>query len=126
MTSLIFALVQWIVSGLMLLVTSKIVPGFRIKNFSSALIAAAVIGLLNYLVRPLLDFVSLPLNYLTFGLFTFVVTAIVLKMAAALLRNFEITSWLAAILGAIVLALVNALLFYLLALGMGGSHGIYV
>jgi putative membrane protein len=121
MVSIVFALIHWVVSGFLLLVTSAIVPGFRIKNFSSAMVAAAVIGLLNFFVRPLLDFVSLPLNFLTFGLFTFVITAVVLKMAAALMKNFEITSWLSAIMAAVVLAFVNSLLFYVLAMLRGNN-----
>ncbi|MCB0412643.1 MAG: phage holin family protein, partial [Bdellovibrionales bacterium] len=93
-----------------------IVPKFEVLSFGSALIAVAVIGLFNALIRPILLFLTLPINLLTLGLFTFVVNAIVLRMAAGILKGFNIDGWMPAIFGAVVLALIQALLGYLLGM----------
>ena len=105
-------LLHWIISAVALLVTSKIIPGFKVTSFVSALWAAVVIGLANIVIWPLLMFLTLPINILTLGLFTFVVNGIVLKMCAALIKGFDIRGWLPAILGAVVLAIVSTLLHY--------------
>jgi putative membrane protein len=112
--SLTYYIVQWIVSAAALLLTAKVMPGFRIKGFGSALVAAVVIGLANILIWPILIFLTLPINILTLGLFTFVVNGAILKLCAAILKGFEITNWFSAILGAIVLSIVNWLLRLLL------------
>jgi putative membrane protein len=112
--SLLFAGIHWLVSGLALLITSYVVPGFRVKDFGSALIAAAIIGLISALIRPLLIFLTLPIDIITLGLFTFVVDGIVLKMAAFFLRGFQLSGWFAAIFGAVILSLVGGFLHYLI------------
>jgi putative membrane protein len=100
-------LFQWAISALALVITAMIVPGFIIRGFGGALMAAVMVGLVNILVRPVLLFLTFPINILTLGLFTFVVNAITLKIAAAVTPRFEITGWLSAIIASIVLTLVN-------------------
>lgn len=104
-------LVVWLLSAVVLLITAYVVPGFTIKSFGSAMWASLIVGLLNMLIRPILLFLTLPINILTLGLFTFVVNAIVLRLAAGLLKGFDIDGWFSAIIGAIVLAIVNYLVF---------------
>ncbi len=106
-------LVVWIFSSLCLYVTAALVPGFVIKGFGSAMVAAVFVGLFNAVIRPILLFLTLPINILTLGLFTFVVNAIVLRLAAGLLKGFDINGWIPAIIGAIVLAIIQSLLFWL-------------
>src|SRR5262245_35611078 len=110
---LIFIL-HWFVSGLAVLLTSKIIPGFRVSGFLAALVASMVIALANYFLWPILMILTLPLNIITLGLFTFVVNGAVLKICAALLPGFVIDSWLAAIFGSIVLSLMSMALHYVL------------
>jgi len=109
-------LIVWFISAICLLITAYVVPGFKINTFSSALIAVIIIGFFNMFLRPLLLFLSLPINILTLGLFTFVVNAVILKIAAGLMNSFEIASWTSAIIGALVLAIVQSLMFWLLSL----------
>lgn len=99
----------WLLSTLVVYGTSAILPGFKIKSFGYAFVVAAIIGLLNMIIRPFLIFLTFPINILTLGLFTFVVNAIILKMAAWMLKGFDISSWGTAILGALIIALFNAL-----------------
>ena len=111
---LLMMLLRWVVSAVALLITSYVVPGFKVKNFKGALVACALIGLANVFIRPLLLFLTLPLNILTLGLFTFVVNAIILRLCAGVLRDFDIKGWFAAIIGAVVLAFVGAGLHFFL------------
>lgn len=110
---MIHILIVWVLSAFCLYVTAVIVPGFRIKGFGAALISAAVVGLFNALIRPILLFLTFPINIVTLGLFTFVVNAIILRLAAGLLKGFDIEGWLPAILGAIVLVIIQALVFWI-------------
>lgn len=105
-------IVHWLVSGLAVLLTSKVMPGFEIEDFFAACIAAIFIGLANAVLRPILILFTLPINILTLGLFTFIINGAVLKMCAALVPGFVIQGWWAAIFGSIVLALVSMLLHY--------------
>lgn len=109
-----YPLVHWLVSALALLVTSKLMPGFRVSSFTSALWAAALIGFANMFIWPVLIFLTLPINILTLGLFTFVVNGAVLKICAGVLRGFDIDGWWSAIFGSMVLSVVNTVLHYLL------------
>jgi putative membrane protein len=105
-------LVHWLVSGVAISVTSALVPGFRLKGFSTALVASLLIGTANMFIRPFLVFLTFPLTILTLGFFLFVVDAIILRLCAAFMKNFEITNWFSAILGAIVLAVTGGLLHW--------------
>ena len=97
-------------SAVILYFTAFLVPGFRIRSFGRALAGALVVGLFNATLWWILFILTIPLTVLTLGLFTFVIDAIVLRIAAGLLKGFEITGWIPAILGAFVLALLQLLL----------------
>jgi putative membrane protein len=107
-------ILHWLVSAISLMVTAYLVPGFDVSSFGSALIASLVIGFANIVIRPLLLFITLPLNILTLGLFTFVVNGIVLKLTARFLTGFKIKNWPAAIFGAMVLSLVTYFMNFIL------------
>jgi putative membrane protein len=109
-------IISAVVSGLAVLLTSKIVPGFEIKGFVTAIISALLIGLMNFLLWWILFFLTLPINVLTFGLFTFVINGIILKICAAVMPGFELKSWFSAIFGAIVLSLISTGLHYILSI----------
>jgi putative membrane protein len=102
-------LVRWLLHVLALLITAKLVPGFRIASFSSALIAVLVIGLLNVTLGLLLKLITLPLAILTLGLFFLIINAFILKLAGNVVPGFYVETWGAAIIGAIVLALLHML-----------------
>src|SRR5579872_5800733 len=106
-----YLLLALLLNALALIITSKIVPGITLTDYTSALLAAIVLGVINTLIKPLLLFLTAPLNFLTLGLFTFVVNAIVLSLTAFVVPGFHIASfWPSAILGAIVLSLVSTIL----------------
>lgn len=106
-------LLHWIVSALSLLVVAYIVPGFHVDGFVAALIAAAVIGLINMTLGLFLKLISLPIIVITFGVFWFVINAVVLELASGVLTGFHVASFGAAFVGAIVLSLVSWILQWL-------------
>ena len=112
--SLMYYLIHWAVSAIALLVTAKIMKGWTVKGFGSAMIAAAVIGVADAVIWPILIVLTLPINILTLGLFTFVVNGAVLKICAAVLDGFDIDGWLSAIFGALILTIVSTLFHYIL------------
>jgi len=101
-------ILRLVLNALVLLLVTHLIQGIRVTGFGVALIAALVLGLLNALVKPLLFILTLPLNILTLGLFTFVINALILWLAAALVPGFAIDHFFpTAILAAVVMALVN-------------------
>lgn len=113
-------LVVWFLSALSLYLTAMVVPGFKMASFGAAMIAAIVVGVLNMFLKPILFILTLPINILTLGLFSFVLTGIVLKMSASMLKGFEISGWWPAIWGAVVLAIVQILIHTII--GGGPNH----
>jgi len=100
-------IVRWLIAAVALYVTALLLPGLAVPDFTAALIAAAVIGLLNALVRPLLIALTLPITMATLGLFLLVINALMLLLADWLLgASFEVNGLLWALLGAVVLAIV--------------------
>jgi putative membrane protein len=102
-------LLHWILNAVALLVVSHFVAGFDISNFVSALIAVIVIGLLNATLGLLLKIITLPLGILSFGLFFLVINAVVLWFSSKFVPGFAVTTFKAAFLGALALAVVHLL-----------------
>ena len=104
-------LLNWLLSAISLLIVSKVVPGFYVRGFAAALIAAVVIGLVNATLGFFLKIITLPLTFLTLGIFWWVINALMLMFASSLLAPaFVIHGFWPAFWGAIVLALINMVL----------------
>jgi putative membrane protein len=107
-------LLNWILSALAVWIVSKVVPGISVSGPMAALIAALVIGFINATVGALLKILTFPLTLLTLGIFWFVINALMLELASALLApGFQVRTFTAAFFGAIVLSLVNMVLKWL-------------
>lgn len=107
-------LIALLLNTLALIITTYLVPGFKVDNIQTAVLAAIVLGVLNTFIKPVLSFLAAPLTFLTLGLFSFVVNAIVLWLASTLVGGLTIDGWLSAILAAIVLSVVSTTLSLLL------------
>ena len=103
-------LLRWVLSALSLLVVGRLIPGFQIQGFGTALLAALVLGFLNATLGVVLAVLTFPLTLLTFGLFDFVVMAFIIWIVTAVVPGFHVTGFLPAFFGAIVLAIVSTLL----------------
>lgn len=102
--------VALILNSLALLATAYIVPGFKVADAQTAVLAAIVLGVVNTFIKPALLFLTAPLTLLTLGLFAFVVNAIVLWIVAAFVGGVTIDGLLPAILAAVVLSVVSTAL----------------
>jgi putative membrane protein len=106
-------LLKWVLSAISLMVIARFLNGFDVQGFVPALIAAAVIGLVNATLGTLVKILTFPITIITFGLFLIVINAAMLKIAAAFVPGFTIHGWLPAIIAAILLSLVSSLLHWL-------------
>jgi putative membrane protein len=107
-------LVQWLLSALSLMVVAKFLPGFHLKDFGSALGVAAVYGIFHVVLYPVLLFVAFIPVLLSFGLFIFVINAFLLFLTSALLDNFQIDNISTALIGAVLLTILNGMWRWLL------------
>jgi len=80
-------IINLLVSALVVFGLANILPGVSVKGYGSAIIVALVIGLLNAVVKPVLNFISLPVTILTLGFFSFVITAIIILLASAIMGD---------------------------------------
>lgn len=102
--------IHTLVSAALLFVMSKLVGGIELRDAKSAIMGALVLGFVNWAMWKLLAILALPLMILTLGLFVFVMNAIALKVTAAVVRGFDIRTFGAALMGAVVLTLMNLVL----------------
>jgi len=103
-------LLRWLLSAAALLVVTYLYSGVQVSSFTSALIAAAVIGLLNMIVRPVLVVLTLPVTIVTFGLFLFVINALMFWAASGLLGGFVVTGFVAALIGSLIYSLLRLII----------------
>jgi len=102
-------LLHWILNAVALLIVSHFVEGFVVSNVVSALIAVVVIGLFNATLGLLLKIITLPLGILTFGIFFLVINAVILWFSSKFVPGFGVTTFKAAFLGALALAVLHLL-----------------
>ncbi len=101
---------SWLINSVSLLILAYILKGFYVESFAAALVASLVLGVINTFIRPFFLLLTLPINILTLGLFTFVVNAIMLKIMSAVVSGIEIDGWGTAVLAAILLSVISGLL----------------
>ena len=100
-------ILHWILSAVALIITAHLVPGFYLRGFGAALLAAVIIGLVNATLGFFLKIITFPLTIITLGIFWFVINALMLMLASKLVPGFIIAGFGPAFWGAIVLALLN-------------------
>ena len=103
-------LTRWLLLAGALLLVAHLYPGVVVTSFTSALIAALVLGLLNTVVRPVLVLLTLPVTVLTLGLFLFVINALVFWAAASLLPGLAVAGFWAALIGSLIYSLCGMLI----------------
>ncbi len=103
-------LLRWLVLAAAVLIAAWLLDGIRVAGVLPALLAAALLGILNAVLRPLLIVLTLPLNILTLGLFTFVINALLLMLVSHLIPGFDVRGFWTAVFGALIIGLVSWLL----------------
>ncbi len=95
-------ILTWLLAACALLAVAYVTPGVQVQSFTAALIAAAVIGLFNAVLRPILVLLTLPVTIITLGLFLFVINALLFWAAGSVLRGFHVDGFIAALLGSLI------------------------
>lgn len=103
-------LLRLVLSTVALLIVAYVVPGIHVTGIVSAVIAAVVIGVVNATVGLVLKVVTFPLTVLTLGLFWFVINALMLMLASAIVPGFQVSGFVPALIGSILLSIVNTVL----------------
>lgn len=101
---------QLLINAVAFLVVGYLLPGVRISSLETLLVVAVVYGVVNMLLKPLLILLTLPINILTLGLFTFVINAVILLIVAKIVPGFVVDGWWTAIVAAVLMAVVNMFL----------------
>ena len=103
-------LVRWLVLTAAIIVASYLIQGIEVNGFFSAFFAAAILGVLNVFFRPILLILTLPINILTLGFFTFIINAVLLKMASGVISGFVVHGFWSAVFGGLIISVVSWLL----------------
>lgn len=103
-------LINWIVSALVIVAAAYLLPGVHVAGFTTALVAALVLGIINAVLKPILVALTLPINILTLGLFTLVINAVLVMLATSLVSGFTVDGFGWALLFSILLSVINAFL----------------
>lgn len=102
-------LAKWILNALALLLAAYILPGIHVDGIYVALIASLLLGILNVVVKPILIILTLPINLLTLGLFTFVINGLLFWFLGTFVKGFHVDGFLWAIAGAFLVSVVSSL-----------------
>jgi putative membrane protein len=100
-------LIHILITSVLLLLIAKIVSGIEIDDWGAAIFAAIVLGVINAIIKPLLIILTIPITVLTLGLFLLVINALMLWMVGGLVRGVKIAGFWYALLGSIVLSILN-------------------
>lgn len=103
-------LLRWLTLTAAIIAAAYLLDGIRISSFFSAVFAAALLGILNAFFRPIALLLTLPINVLSLGLFTFVINALMLKMASGVIPGFDVYGFWTAVLGSLLISIISWLL----------------
>lgn len=102
-------LLKWLISAIIILISAYIVSGIEISSLWIALVLVVVWGLLNISLKPILIFLTLPINILTLGLFIFVINALIILFTATFIKGLYVDGFVSALLFTLILTLIQSL-----------------
>lgn len=120
MTTLI---VKWLISALAIFAVGSFLPGIHVADYMTALWAALALGILNAIIRPILLLLTLPINLITLGLFTFILNGFMFWLATKFVTGFTVDGFWWAVLGALLVAAISTFSNRLI-LGADGKWGV--
>jgi putative membrane protein len=103
-------LINWLVTAFAVIIAAYLLPGVSVRSFFTALLAALVLGLVNAILRPILVILTLPLTVVTLGLFIFVINALLVLLASAIVPGFEVRNFWWALLFSLTFSIVSIVL----------------
>lgn len=103
-------ILRWVLFALAIMLIGWLIPGINVASFVAALIMTAVIALINIFIRPLIEFISLPINYLTLGLFGLIINTLLFMLAGYFVSGISIDGFLSALLGSLLLSILGVVI----------------
>jgi putative membrane protein len=103
-------IIQWLIMTASVMIAAYVIPGVTVSSFLSALWVALFLGIINMLLRPFLILITLPINILTLGLFTFVINGFIILVASSVVKGFQVSGFWVAVLFSIVLSIIHFLM----------------
>lgn len=100
-------ILRWLIAAASVLFAAYIIPGIHVDNFTTALMATFVLGILSITIKPIVKVITFPLSLITLGLFSLIVNAFFFWLVARIVQGFTVDGILAAFLGGIVVSVVN-------------------
>ena len=104
---MLYLLIQWLILTLIVLFTAWILPGITVSSIPTAMVAALVIGMSNVSIKPVLNWITLPFNVVTFGILALVINALLLMFTAYLVPGLSINGFWSAFFGSIIISLLG-------------------
>ncbi len=114
---MIALLLHLLLTAALILLVARMVSGVHVEGWGSAFLVAIVLGIVNAIVKPIMIVLTIPITILTFGLFLFVINALMLWLAASIVPGVKVEGFGAAFLGAFVLSILNLLIFLVFGVG---------
>jgi len=118
-------LIRWLITTLAILMVPYLVSGVKVEGFGAALAAAAILGILNALVRPILILLTLPLTILTLGIFILIINALLFQLVGSIVSGIQVASFWSAFFASIIVSLVSWILNSAVS-GGGGERTVIV
>jgi len=103
-------IIKLFLMGVAVMISAYIIPGVRVDGFLVAVVVAVILSIVNFLIKPVVTLLTLPINILTLGLFNLVINALMVMLVSSVVPGFLVASFGWAVLFGIVLSLVNGLL----------------
>ncbi|OBX23848.1 MULTISPECIES: phage holin family protein [Bizionia] len=107
-------IIRILITAVAVVLLAKLLPGIAVESYTTAIIVAIVLGLLNLIVRPILIFLTLPATIITLGLFLFVINALMILLADNLISGFTVSSFWTALLFSILLTVLQSIFYGIL------------
>jgi putative membrane protein len=106
-------IIKLLLTGLFAFFIAQVVPGIHLDSFTDGVLLAIVLAILNAIVRPILVLLTIPITFLTLGLFLLVINVIIIYLADAVLGGFEVNGFFAALIFSLLLSLVTAVINFI-------------
>ncbi len=107
---MLYIIIRWLILTMAVLSAAYVLDGVQVRSFWTAFFTAAALGFMNTFFRPILLILTLPINVLTLGLFTFIINALLIMMASGVVPGFDVVGFWTAILAALIISIVNWIL----------------
>ncbi len=103
-------IISVLISTLAVIVSAYIIPGVVVESFTTAIVVAIVLGIINMFVKPILVLLTLPITVLTLGIFLLVINAVIIILVTNIVPGFRVNGFIAALLFSLVLSIVSSFL----------------